>query len=100
MKPPLLSPSMMAEKLCLYLVVSYTTISSALIREEENIQKPVYYTSQAFLRVEENYPRMEKIAFTLVVASRKLRPYFQMHYIVVMMDQLIRKTMSKIDAVG
>ena len=43
---------------------------------------------------------MEKIAFTLVVASRKLRPYFQMHYIVVMMDQLIRKTMSKIDAVG
>ena len=48
MKPPLLSPSVMAEKLYLYLVVSYTTVSSALIREEENVQKLVYYTSQAF----------------------------------------------------
>ena len=47
-KPPLLNPSMMGEKLYLYLVVSNTATSSALIREEGNIQKPVYYTSQAF----------------------------------------------------
>ena len=33
-KPPLLSPSMMGEKMYLYLVVSNTTISSVLIREE------------------------------------------------------------------
>jgi len=36
-KPPLLSPSVMGEKLYLYLVVSNTAVSSALIREEENI---------------------------------------------------------------
>ena len=45
MKPPLLSPSMMGEKLFLYLAVYNTAISSALIREEGNVQKPVYYTS-------------------------------------------------------
>ena len=45
MKPPLLSPLVIGEKLYLYLVVSSTTISSALIREEENVQKPFYYTS-------------------------------------------------------
>ena len=40
---------------------------------------------------------MEKIAFTLLVTSRKLHPYFQAHLIVVMTDQLIRKIINKID---
>ena len=43
---------------------------------------------------------LEKIAFALVVTSRKLCPYFQEHSIVVMTDQPIRKTMNKIDAIG
>ena len=43
---------------------------------------------------------MEKIAFALLVASRKLRPYFQAHSIVIMIDQPIRKRMNKIDAAG
>ena len=45
MKPPLLSPLMIGEKLYLYLAVSNTAVSSALIREEGNVQKLVYYTS-------------------------------------------------------
>ena len=90
----------MGEKLYLFLSVSNTTISSALIREEGNFQKPVYYTSQAFQGAKESYPRMEKIAFALLVASRKLCPYFQAHLIVVMTDQPIRKTMNKIDVAG
>ena len=36
-KPPLLRPSMMGEKLHLYLAVSNIAVSSALIREEENV---------------------------------------------------------------
>ena len=43
--PPLLSPSKTGEELYLYLAVSSSTVSSALIREEERVQKPVYYTS-------------------------------------------------------
>ena len=84
----------------LYLAVSNTVVSSTLIREERNIQKPVYYTSQAFQGAKASYPRMEKIAFALLVASRKLHPYFQAHHIVVMIDQPIRKMMNKIDAAG
>uniref|UniRef100_A0A2N9H7Q3 Uncharacterized protein n=1 Tax=Fagus sylvatica TaxID=28930 RepID=A0A2N9H7Q3_FAGSY len=45
--PPLLSPSQTGEELYLYLAVSASAVSSALIREEERIQKPVYYTSRA-----------------------------------------------------
>ena len=37
MKPPLLSPSVMGEKLFLYLAVSNTAVSSALIREKGNV---------------------------------------------------------------
>ena len=43
--PPLLSPSKPGEELFLYLVVSSVAVSTALVREEEMIQKPIYYTS-------------------------------------------------------
>ena len=70
---PLLSPSKEGENLYLYLAVSTTAVSATLIREEAKKQLPVYYVSQAFQGTESNYPRIEKIAFALIVASRKLR---------------------------
>ena len=96
-KPPLLSPLVMGEKLYPYLAVPNRAVSSALIRKEGNIHKLVYYTSQAFQRAEASYPRMEKIVFALLVAFRKLCPYFQAHPIVIMTDQPIRKMMNKIE---
>ena len=74
--PPLLSPSQIGEELYLYLVVFSTAVSSALICEEERVQKLVYYTSTALRGVEGRYSNMEKLAFALVIVSRKLRPYF------------------------
>ena len=75
--PPLLRPSKERENLYLYLAVLTTAVSAALIREENKTQLPVYYVSQAFQGVEAKYLQIEKIAFTLIVASRKLRPYFR-----------------------
>ena len=46
--PPLLSPSKQGEDLYLYLVVSATAVSVALIQEEDKKQLLVYYVSQAF----------------------------------------------------
>ena len=46
--PPLLSPSKEGEDLFLYLAVSITAFSAALIREEDRLQLPVYYVNQAF----------------------------------------------------
>ena len=43
--PPLLSPSMPGEELYLYLTVSQAAISTALVREEDGLQRPVYFTS-------------------------------------------------------
>ena len=75
-KPPLLSPFVEGEDLFLYLAVSQTTVSLTMIREELQIQRPVYYTSQAFQGTEARYLRIEKLVFALIVASRKLHPYF------------------------
>lgn len=71
--------------------------SSALIKEENGVQRPVYYTSQAFQGAEGRYMKMEKMALSLVIASRKLRPYFQAHTIMVMIDRPIKKAMNKLD---
>ena len=68
----MLSPSKPGEKLSLYLAVSQTG----------------------------RYPPMEKLAFTLIMAARKLRPYFQAHTIVVQINKLLRKMMNNPKAVG
>ena len=93
--PPLLSPSKEGEDLFLYLAVFVTTVSAALIREENKIQLPVYYISQAFQGAEARYLKIEKITFALIVASRKLWLYFQANPITVMTDQPIKRTMKK-----
>uniref|UniRef100_A0A2N9J3R3 Uncharacterized protein n=1 Tax=Fagus sylvatica TaxID=28930 RepID=A0A2N9J3R3_FAGSY len=98
--PPLLSPSQQGETLSLYLAVSPTAVSSALIREDGGTQLPVYYISKAFQGAEERYPAMEKLALALVTAARKLRPYFQSHKIIVLTNHPLRKAMNKPDAAG
>ena len=66
--PPLLSPSKQGESLYLYLEVSETAVSATLIREEDRKQLLIYYISQAFQGAEFRYPKIEKIAFALIVA--------------------------------
>ena len=43
---------------------------------------------------------MEKLAFALITASRKLRHYFQAHVINVITDHLLKKVMNKLEAAG
>ena len=81
----------------MYLAMSVTAVSAALIREEDRKQLLIYYISQAFQGAEAKYPRNENIAFALIVASRKLRPYFQVNPILVMTDQPIKKSVNKPD---
>ena len=97
---PLLSPSVMGEELFLYLAVTPHAVSFTLIREEGKVQKPVYYTSRALRGVEGQYPLIEKLAFALITASRKLRHYFQAHVINVMTDHSLKKFMNKLEAAG
>ena len=98
--PLLLSSSKEGEDIFLYLAVSITAVSATLIKEEHKIQLPIYYISQAFQGAEARYSRIEKITFALIVALRKLCPYFQANPIIVMTDQLIKKAINKPKAAG
>ena len=54
--PPILSPSKEGENPYLYLAMSTTAVSAALIWEENRTQLPIYYVSQAFQEAEAKYP--------------------------------------------
>ncbi|XP_062176123.1 uncharacterized protein LOC133881194 [Alnus glutinosa] len=84
----------------MYLDVSPSAVSSALVREEKGVQKPVYFTSRALRGAEERYPRIEKLAFALIVSARKLRPYFQAHAIRVLTEYPLKKVLQKPDLSG
>jgi hypothetical protein len=53
---PLLSRTVPGEVLYLYLAVSPTAISATLIREDEGVQKLVYFVSKALHGAKERYP--------------------------------------------
>jgi hypothetical protein len=95
-----LSRSDKGEILYLYLEVSPSAIRSALIREDSGIQKPVYFTSKALHGAEERYPRIEKLAFALIVSAQRLRPYFQAHAIRVLTEYPMKKRLQKPDLSG
>ncbi|CAA0819584.1 Unknown protein, partial [Striga hermonthica] len=70
------------EPLYLYPGVSDVAVSAVLIRQDGLQQFPIYYISKALHDVELRYPYMEKLAFALIIAARKLRPYFLEHSII------------------
>ncbi|KFK24493.1 hypothetical protein AALP_AAs49847U000100 [Arabis alpina] len=61
--PPILAKPITGEPLFLYIAISETAVSAV---------------------AETRYPQLEKLALSTVMASRKLRPYFQVHTIVVL----------------
>ena len=82
--PPLLAKPIDKEPLMLYLAVSETALSAALARTDGKVEQPVYFVSKALEDAETRYPTIQKLAFSLVIAARKLRLYFQCHPITVM----------------
>ena len=64
------------ETLVLYLAISDFAVSAVLVREEDGIQLSVYYVSKRLADAETRYTSLEKLVYALILASRKLRPYF------------------------
>ncbi|KAK0593290.1 hypothetical protein LWI29_034321 [Acer saccharum] len=99
-RAPLLSKPETAETLYMYLSVSEAATSSVLVRQEDGIQKPVYYTSKALLPAETRYSPAEKMALALITAARKLRPYFQAHRIRVYTNCPLKLILQKPEVSG
>ena len=56
----MLSTPWEGDVLFLYLAVSDHVMSSVLVRKEEGVQYPIYYTSKALLDAETRNPPLEK----------------------------------------
>ena len=72
------------EVLYVYIVVAPHAVSSVLIRDDNGLQKPVYYVSKSLHEVEVRYLPLEKAILAVVHTTRKLPHYFQAHTVVVL----------------
>ncbi|XP_072089167.1 uncharacterized protein [Arachis hypogaea] len=100
-EPPILAKPQTGETLYLYLSITEETIAAALVREnEKKEQKPIYFISKVLQDTETRYSRLEKLAFALLSASRRLRQYFQAHPITVRTDQTVKQVLQKPDLAG
>ncbi|KAL5814622.1 hypothetical protein ACOSQ4_025263 [Xanthoceras sorbifolium] len=97
---PMLSKLLPGEILYVYLSVTTAATSSVLTREERGSQKPIYYVSKALIATETRYPNTEKVALALIIAARKLRPYFQAHSIVVLTNCPLKQILQKPEVSG
>ncbi|RDX78897.1 Retrovirus-related Pol polyprotein from transposon opus, partial [Mucuna pruriens] len=98
--PPILTRPTPGIPLHLYISISNDAFSVVLVQEKEKEQRPVYFISKVLQGPKKRYQKIEKAALALVVASRRLRPYFQGHDIVVQTNLPICQVLRKPDLVG
>lgn len=98
--PFILSAPKFGEELYLYLVVSHISVSAVLLREEDGIQKPIFFTSRTLSDPETRYSAAEKLVLALIHAKKKLQHYFESHRIIVVTTYPLKVILSKPDIIG
>ena len=83
------------EVLYAYIAVDPHAVSLVLIRDDNGLQRSVYYVSKSLHETEVRYSPLEKAILAVVYASRKLPHYFQAHTVVVL-TQLPLKSVLRI----
>ena len=84
-EPPVLTSPGAGETLFVYLTISDVTVSAALFKDnEDGRQRLVFFISKSLVDAETKYNHLEQAALALRVATKKLRPYYQAHHILVL----------------
>jgi dsDNA-binding SOS-regulon protein/uncharacterized protein YchJ len=97
---PLLMKPIDGEPLSLYLAVSGNAVSAVLVKDHEGQQHPVYYVSKSLLDAESRYSYLEKLILALIMASTKLRHYFETHKIYVKTNYPIKTVLRRPEMSG
>ena len=74
--PPILSRLEKEEVLYAYLVVIDYAVNLVLVRNEDRVERLVYYISKSLQEAETRYLPLEKAVIAIVHATRKLPYYF------------------------
>jgi hypothetical protein len=99
-----LTPPSSGIPLLLYVAASHATVSAALVQEKQEGQARkqvlVYFVSEVLSASKKNYTELEKVLYDVLMASRKLRHYFQAYYIIVPSSQPLKDIMRNREATG
>jgi hypothetical protein len=92
-----LTPPAPGAPLLLYVAASHSAVSVALVQEklegQNKKQVPVYFVSEVLSLSKKNYTELEKVLYAVLMASRKLRHYFQAYHIIVPSSQPLKDIM-------
>jgi hypothetical protein len=90
--------------LLLYVAASHLTVSAVLVQEKLDgqikKQAPVYFVSEVLIFSKKNYTELEKVLYVVLMASWKLRHYFQAYHIIVPSSQPLKDIMRNIEPTG
>jgi hypothetical protein len=99
-----LTPPVPGAPLLLYVAASHSAVSAALVQEkldgQVKKQAPVYFVSEVLSLSKKNYTELEKVLYAVLMASRKLRHYFQAYHIIVPSSQPLKDIMRNREATG
>jgi len=98
--PPVLCKPQLSTPLRLYFAVTERAISSILVQEQDQVQKPIYFVSKVLQGPEIRYQAPKKAVLAVVFSARRLRHYFQSLTVVVKTDLPIRKVLQKPNVAG
>ena len=99
-RPPIMPSPAADEVLYAYIAVAPHAVSLVLIREDNGLQRPVYYVSKSLHEAEIRYSPLEKAILAVVHASRKLPHYFQAHTMVVLTQLPLKSVLRIADYTG
>jgi hypothetical protein len=89
-----LTPPSSGAPLILYVVASHAAVSAALVQEKQDEQAkkqvPIYFDSELLSSSKRYYTELEKVLYAILIASRKLRHYFQSYHIIVPSSQPLK----------
>ena len=96
-RPPIMSSPEVDEILYAYIAVAPHAVSLVLIRDDNGLQKPVYYVSKSLHEAEVRYLPLEKAILVVVHARRKLPHYFQAYTVVVLTQLPLKSVLQTAD---
>ena len=100
-EPPILVSPEAGDTLYLYIATSDIAASATLFKECGDAElRSVFFVSKSLTDAETRYSHLERAALALQTAAQKLRPYFQAHPIMVLIDLPLLGTIHKLNMSG
>ncbi|XP_073360084.1 uncharacterized protein [Aegilops tauschii subsp. strangulata] len=103
---PILAASINKEPMLLYIAANNKVVIVAVVVERKEagkeypVQRPVYYVREVLTESKLRYPHWQKLVFSVFMASRKLKHYFQEHPITMVSSSHLGDIIQNREAIG